>query len=335
MDALNLPVRVVALVPATPSNHDEHNRTVRVPRPAWLGRLGWMAWLNFRSIIEMARWRPDLFMSGHIVLGPASWFSRALGIPVIAFVYATEVADKRRLASWSLRPAEFVVAISEHSAGLARSVGVPSGKIRVIHPGIGITPASPRAHLGSWTLLTVSRLVDRHKGHDVLLAAVKLLTSASHDVRLSVVGDGPLRQDLERLSSALDLDDRVRFHGSVSDERLDELYAQSDIFVMPSRLSGSGQGEGFGIVFLEASAHGLPVVAGSEGGTTDAVVSGETGILVDARSPEAVAEAIANVLSDPQLYTSLSEGGTKWAAAHAWPVIGRRYRALVIEAMRW
>ena len=328
------PVRVVTLTPTSPGPDVTGARVVRVPRRRWFGRAGLMAHLNVVAMLEALRHRPDVFLSGHIVLGPASLICRLLRIPVIAFVYADEVSEKPRLASFSLRAATIVVAISEHAASLARAVGVPAGKIRIIHPGVTLATAEARSGPRASTVLIVARLVDSYKGHDVLLRAVRLLEDRLPLIRLSIVGDGPLRLALEQLGRELEIEARVTFHGRVNASNLETLYDSSDVFVMPSRLSRSGGGEGFGLVYLEASAHGLPVIAANEGGAIDAVLDGKTGLLVDPRSAEAVATAIAAVLTDVTLYRALSSGGLDWARAHDWRVLAHQYDGLVAEVSR-
>jgi phosphatidylinositol alpha-1,6-mannosyltransferase len=331
---LATPVRVVTLAPDSPGLDGAGVGVVRVSRRRWLGRAGLMAHLNVVAILEALRHRPDIFMSGHIVLGPASLMCRLLRIPVVAFVHADEVSEKPRLASWSLRAATIVVAVSGHAAGLARAVGVPARKIRIIHPGVTLPVAEARSGPRSSTVLVVARLVDSYKGHDVLLHAVRLLEDRIPLIRLSVVGDGPLRPALEGLARDLGIEARVTFHGRVSASDLEAMYDSSDVFVMPSRLSRSGGGEGFGIVYLEASAHGLPVIAANEGGAIDAVLDGTTGLLVDPRSAEEVAGAIATVLTEVTLYRALSSGGLDWARAHDWRHLARKYDAVVAEALR-
>ena len=326
------PVRVVTLAPETPDSQGRSAGVTRVSRHRWLGRAGLMAHLNLVAILEVVRHRPRVFMAGHIVLGPASFACRLLRVPVIAFVYADEVSEKPRLARWSLRAATVVLAISEHAAGLARAVGVPHEKIRIIHPGVTLPISEVREHSWAATVLIVARLVDEYKGHDVLLRAIRLLEERVPLIRLPIVGDGPLRPSLEQLAREIGVEGRVIFHGRVSASELEALYESCDLFVMPSRLSDSGGGEGFGIVYMEASAHGLPVIAASEGGAVDAVLDGKTGLLVDPRSAEAVATAIEEVLTNASLYRSLSAGGLEWARAHDWRVLVNEYEALVTEA---
>ncbi len=327
-------VCVVTFGPGPPVGDVDRVEVIRIGRRRWLGRAGQMALLNVVAVLEAVRRRPDVFLSGHIVLGPASLMCRLLRIPVIAFVYADEVSEKPRLASWSLRAGTLVVAISQHAAHLARAVGVPTHKIRILHPGVAHPVAEARSSPRSLVVLIVARLVDAYKGHDVLLHAVRLLESRLPSIRLSIVGDGPLRPALEQLAHDLGIEARVDFLGYVSSSELEFVYDSSDVFVMPSRLSGSGGGEGFGIVYLEASARGLPVIGANEGGAINAVLDGRTGLLVDPRSAPAVATAIEAVLTDDSLYGALSSGGLDWARAHQWPVLARQYDALVTEVSR-
>jgi phosphatidylinositol alpha-1,6-mannosyltransferase len=149
-----------------------------------------------------------------------------------------------------------------------------------------------------------------------------------------VIGDGPLRGELETLARSHGVEDSVRFLGSVSDEERDSWLARADLLAMPSRLPGDGQaGEGFGIAYLEAGAHGKPVVAGNVGGALDAVLDERTGLLVDPTDPRAVAEAIVRLLRDTQLALRLGTAGAARARSLAWPVIVRRVEAVLLEAL--
>jgi glycosyltransferase involved in cell wall biosynthesis len=118
----------------------------------------------------------------------------------------------------------------------------------------------------------------------------------------------------------------------VPDERRDWWLRHADVLAMPSRLPGDGRaGEGFGIVYLEAGAHGTPVVAGNVAGALDAVADGESGLLVDPTDPHAVADAIAAVLLDRGLAQRLGDGGARRARGFAWPRIAERVEAVVRE----
>ena len=163
-----------------------------------------------------------------------------------------------------------------------------------------------------------------------MMRAMPLIRERSPDARWVVVGEGSLRSELEALARAEGVADWVTFTGSVADEARDAWLDKSDVFVMPSRLvPGSLGGEGFGIVYLEAGAHGLPCVAANVGGSTDAVLDGETGLLVDPTSHTAVADAIVTLLLDHELRSRLGEAGRAYAKRLSWGRMAEEVDALI------
>lgn len=172
---------------------------------------------------------------------------------------------------------------------------------------------------GRPVVVCVSRLVPR-KGQDVLLRALPAIAELVPDVRLLVVGDGPDAGRLRRLAHHLDVTERVVFTGMVPAGELAGHYAAGDLFAMPCRTRGAGLDvEGLGIVFLEASATGLPVLAGDSGGAPETVLPGRTGVVVGGRRTAEVAREIAGLLADP-------DRGRRW---------GRAGRDWVREAWNW
>jgi phosphatidyl-myo-inositol dimannoside synthase len=149
-----------------------------------------------------------------------------------------------------------------------------------------------------------------------------------------VIGEGPLRGELEQLAGSLNLSPAVSFLGAVKDGVRDAWLGRCDVFAMPSRLPGAGAaGEGFGTVYLEAAAHGKPVVAGNVAGAVDAVADGETGLLVDPTDADAVAAAIAALLGDRQLARRLGTAAAARAHTFAWPLIASRVESLLLEQL--
>jgi phosphatidylinositol alpha-1,6-mannosyltransferase len=148
---------------------------------------------------------------------------------------------------------------------------------------------------------------------DTLLLAWLHVLRHAPDAELTVIGDGDDRARLERRAERLGVASRVRFRGRVSDAELRDAYAQARVFALPgrARLGAHAEGEGFGLVFLEAAAAGLPSVAGRAGGAVEAVEDGVTGILVDPNSPQAVARAIVSILREPDLARSMGEAGRR------------------------
>lgn len=155
----------------------------------------------------------------------------------------------------------------------------------------------------SLIVLTVTRLVQR-KGIEDLIEAVSTLP----EVDLWIVGDGPERESLERLAQERDAEDQVHFFGQVPNRELATLYAQCDVFSLPSRhLESAGDVEGLGLVSLEAQQFGTPVIGTDSGGIPETIEDGETGFVVSERSPESINEVIEDLLSDPELLDELSQ----------------------------
>ncbi|QKG26476.1 glycosyltransferase family 4 protein [Actinomadura verrucosospora] len=176
----------------------------------------------------------------------------------------------------------------------------------------------------------VSRLVPR-KGQDALIRAWPRVLAKVPDAALLLVGGGPYRADLERLAAAEGVAGSVVFTGSVPWEELPAHYDAGDVFAMPCRTRRRGLDvEGLGIVYLEASATGLPVVAGDSGGAPDAVLDGETGVVVPGRSVPRVADAVAGLLADPGRARAMGRAGRAWVEREwRWEVQAARLDALL------
>jgi phosphatidylinositol alpha-1,6-mannosyltransferase len=337
-DATRVRFRVVTLSPRGAVPIENHDRSAvrrvreRVPRARAILAL------NAAALWEGVRTRPDVVVSGHVVTSPAAaGLRRILGRRTIQYVYAMELATRPRLARFALTRADFVIALSGYARDLAVVAGASADRVRIIPPGVdaeaGVFQAQPPdrgAHPPR--IVTVARLGERYKGHDVLARALPLVRARVPDVEWVVVGDGPLRPHLEDLARSHRVDGAVRFMGELSDEERDRVLAGADVFAMPSRVPPGGAGEGFGIAYLEAGLHGLPVVAGAAGGAVDAVEHDETGILVDPQDHVAIADAIAALLVDPYRARRLGRAGAERARRFAWPVMVRRVEDLILEA---
>jgi phosphatidylinositol alpha-1,6-mannosyltransferase len=207
-------------------------------------------------------------------------------------------------------------------------------------PGVDVELYSPsvdgadvRASLGLAgrpVVVCVSRLVPR-KGQDALIRALPAIRRRVPDAALLLVGGGPNRAALSRLARETGVDQHVVFTGSVPWEALPEHYAAGDVYAMPCRTRGLGLDvEGLGIVYLEASATGLPVVAGDSGGAPDAVREGETGFVVGGRDLTAIADRIARLLGDEALARRMGAAGRAWVEAEwRWETQADRMRALL------
>ncbi|MEV7925908.1 MULTISPECIES: glycosyltransferase family 4 protein [unclassified Kitasatospora] len=214
----------------------------------------------------------------------------------------------------------------------ARMVQLPPGVDETtFHPGSGGAEVRRRLGLADRPVVVcVSRLVPR-KGQDTLIEAMPQILADVPDAVLLIVGGGPYRADLEKLADAKGVRASVRFTGSVPWEELPAHYGAGDVFAMPCRTRRGGLDvEGLGIVYLEASATGLPVVAGDSGGAPDAVLEGETGYVVPGGSAAAAAERIVRLLGDEELRRRMGEAGRRWVErSWRWDLLAGRLTSLL------
>lgn len=224
---------------------------------------------------------------------------RRIGRTNDVLTYVSDYARRRTAAA--LGP---MTALEYLPPGVDAAVFAPNPRGRAVvrrRYGLGEAPV----------LVCVSRLVKR-KGQDVLIAAMPAIRRAVPDAVLLIVGDGSDRRRLARLAEGAPAGSVV-FTGSVVGEELPWYVGAGDVFAMPCRTRGGGLDvEGLGIVFLEASACALPVIAGNSGGAPEAVVDGRTGVVVDGRDGAAVARAAIELLSDPGRRSRLGEAGRRW-----------------------
>lgn len=186
----------------------------------------------------------------------------------------------------------------------------PGVDVEAFNPGVDGTTMRARHGLGDRPVIScVSRLVPR-KGQDMLIRAMPLIRRQVPDAALLIVGGGPYHTDLRRLAGQ---DQGIVLTGTVPWAELPAYYAAGDVYAMPCRTRRAGLDvEGLGIVYLEASATGRPVVAGDSGGAPDAVLDGETGYVVDGRNVEAIAARICELLLDRELATRMGKAGRAW-----------------------
>jgi phosphatidylinositol alpha-1,6-mannosyltransferase len=179
-------------------------------------------------------------------------------------------------------------------------------------------------------VVCVSRLVAR-KGQDVLIRALPAIQRRVPGAALLLVGAGPYREQLNRMVREGGLEGDVVFSGSVPFGELPAHYAAGDVFAMPCRSRHRGlEVEGLGIVYLEANACGLPVVAGDSGGAPDAVLEGVTGHVVDGRRVEEVADRVSELLADEAKRKTMGDAGREWVSREwRWPTLAARLRGLL------
>lgn len=232
-----------------------------------------------------------------------AWFCHRLtGVPYSFTAHAHDIYIDQTFLERRLAEADFAVAISDHNRGfLAAFGGDRTTPVHVVRSGIDLStyrfrPRAPQP-TGPVRALSIGGLKD-YKGHRFLLQALAGAPELER-VSLDLVGDGPLREELEQLAHGLALDDRVRFHGALPEPAVTSLLEDADMFVLPSVITARGNTEGLPVVLMEALAAGAPVVATRVSAVPELIGDGETGLLVEPARPAALAAAMARVLADP------------------------------------
>lgn len=225
---------------------------------------------------------------------------------------------------------------------ISRSLSKQAVKQMVkIAPGIDVEHFSPqdsselRQELGldeKKVIVSVGRLVHR-KGQDHLIESMPEILAKVPNAHLLIVGRGPYLEHLAKLVVVNKIENHVSFIGRVQYAELPRFICAGDVFAMPSRSRFAGlEVEGLGIVYLEASACGLPVVAGNSGGAPDAVVEGVTGLVVDGTNNTQIADAIITLLTNPQKCKEMGNAGQAWIKENwRWEIWSKRFNELLKE----
>ena len=312
------------------------------------GRRDWKALLN-----EL---RPDLVICGGTY--SAGWLTQSLPreIALVNYLHGEELTMRvsprflmpymRRWQMRSIRRAELNIAVSHYTAALTESLAEMAPASVEVLPNfvdaerfrVSGMRAELRAALG-WeqrlVILTLARLVPR-KGIDQALRALAMLQREERllsDWMYVIAGRGEQQETLEGLSRALGIADRVFFRGFVRNEEIAGLYEAADIFLQPNR-EMEGDTEGFGVVFLEASACGLPVIGGTAGGTADAIEEGVSGYRVDGESVDEIASAVWRLAADGALRRRLgAQGAERVARRFSVEEAALRFRDLLLGVL--
>jgi phosphatidyl-myo-inositol dimannoside synthase len=270
------------------------------------------------------------------------WFGAAAPLALLA-PRARGAGARRVIASthghevgWSMLPgarnalrrigdgADVVTYISRYTRGRFASAFGPHAALEYVPPGVDTDRFAPdpaartemrsRYGLGDRPVVVcLSRLVPR-KGQDMLIRALPAIRARVDGTALVVVGGGPYMDTLRKLAADTGMTEHVVFTGGVPGAELPAHHAMADVFAMPCRTRGAGLDvEGLGIVFLEASSTGVPVVAGDSGGAPETVRHDETGLIVDGTDVDQIATATSDILADPDRAARMGEEGRRWA----------------------
>lgn len=279
------------------------------------------------SLIIIQKRKVNIIHCGHVlstgIIGLILKFT--VKKPYIVYTFAADILEFQkyklidRLMLIILKNAYKIISISDFTKRKLIERGIESKKIVKISPCIDLAKfnpdISPEGIIKKYDLqdkkaiLTIARLVKR-KGHDFVIKAFpKVLEKAPNAVYL-IVGDGPYLNELKKIVRNLRLENEVIFAGSVSNEKTAEYYNACDVFIMANReIKERGDIEGFGIVFLEANACGKPVIGGRSGGAVEAIVDGETGLLLDSENALEIADNLINLLINPEYAKALGKRG--------------------------
>jgi len=260
----------------------------------------------------------------HTLMLPAWWVHTQTGIPFGVFTYGAEMLrHQKQVTRFLFNPllcaAQNVFPDSQRAGEISKDIGVTPDKIHVVNPNVNIERLNGNIApdviqkkfglQGKKCILSMGRLVER-KGQDMMIRALPEILNKIPNVHYIIAGRGSYEVQLRKLAKDLSVESHITFTGYVSDDDLGSYYALCDVFAMISReIPEKGDIEGFGIVYLEANLFGKPVVAGRSGGVSDAVLDGQTGLMVDPDNPLDVANAVTRLLLDPALARQLGEAG--------------------------
>ena len=247
--------------------------------------------------------------------------SRALGLPFVATLHGSEIMSGNMIKKFYLSFAGRIMCVSGYTANLAENIADKS-KISIVNNGVDPRRLRAKKSSGMFKktiglannciILSVADLVKR-KGIDAVIRALPSLKNNHPDLVYIIIGRGPEKDNLASLAKRLKVDKSVRFIGYVSDEDLSNYYNACDIFVLMSRtLQRENAVEGFGIVFIEASFFKKPVIAGKSGGTSEAVIHGVTGFLLNPEDENELQEKISLLLKNSGLRKRLGINGNNF-----------------------
>ena len=252
-------------------------------------------------------------------LWPFKWAIRYIGNSVDHLTYLGDFTRKEISRSLS---ANSVAAMVKIAPGIDAAHFSSQTSAAELRESLGLTNKK--------VIVSVGRLVHR-KGQDSLICALPEILQRHSDAHILLIGTGPYLNHLENLAKKFAVQDSITFIGRIQYSDLPRYISAGDVFAMPSRSRLAGlEVEGLGIVYLEASDCGLPVVAGKSGGAPDAVIEGETGITVDGRDPAEIARAVIYLFDNPIKANEMGQRGREWIISNwRWDIWSTKFSELL------
>jgi len=306
------------------SKHFDHKQNYKIIRARLFYKFFWPAWLRtmWRAKKVIRQEKIEQILISHVL--PMGYIALMLKLPFIVSLHGYDVLAAQK-TPWKkywllkiLNQAKAIIVNSKFTQNEVLKLGISLNKIVIVYPCPNIKPENLilaerqalKAELelhGKKVLLSVGRIVPR-KGFDKVIESLPEVIERVPNLQYLIVGNGKFKDELENLALKLKVLDHLTICEDIPDTNLPSYYDIADVFIMPARQIGSDV-EGFGIVYLEANFFGKPVIAGKSGGACEAVIDGETGILVDPENVSDIAKTIIHLMNNQEYARKLGENG--------------------------
>jgi glycosyltransferase involved in cell wall biosynthesis len=289
-------------------------------------------WLKTAFRMNKANENSDVIVISHAI--PMGYVAMLRGKKFVAICHGTDILTARRskwkrfLFRFVLKHATLVIANSKFTANLLAEEGF--NNVEVVYPSV-VVNLNPKPYTLNANIISVGRLVPR-KGFDTLIKTMPEIIKKLPNAQLTIIGNGSCYEELVRLAHELRVENFVDIVTSADDNARNKFYDKASVFVLPTRKEGADV-EGFGIVVLEASAHGLPVIVGNSGGVAEAVIPGKTGFLIDPTDNTKLAETVINLLTDTNKARQMGEAGIAFSKEFSPEKIADKFWNLIHNAI--
>lgn len=252
-------------------------------------------------------------------------------------LFALQGSILQTLKRWIVNKSKALTVVSQAMKKAVEDMGIEADKVQVISMGVDLkslfTPDFNN-NRGNAELLFVGRLVDV-KGVQKLLESMPLALKKNPEIHLSIAGAGPLEEELRANAFKLNIAEKISFLGMVQQSMLPELYRRAAIAIFPFLITESGVQEGFGLVVVEAMGCACPIIAGDVPAVRETVLHEETGLLVESKNAQALADAIIRMLDNPDLRFRLARNGCERVGARFdWEIIAQKYAGVYRDCIK-